>query len=215
MRRMSHVEMRVTGVGVLDKAVALLDAAEQQPQTAAELARLFDMSVSTTHRLAAALEAHGLLVRDEEGRFRLGARFATSALSEVGTPYLTELRDATGESAQLWVRRGESRLCLASVDSPHELRMTVPAGGTIPLPLGSAGQVLAHPADEPRPDWCESVGIRTPGAASVSAPVLLRGRPAAAVCLSGPIQRIGDRPGERYGSLVADIARRIAAALTA
>lgn len=209
------MEIKATGVGVLDKAVALLDAVEQRPRGASELARLFGMSVSTTHRLATAMETHGLLVRGEDGLFSPGPRFATAALAEIGTPYLSELRDTTGESAQLWVRRSGGRLCIASVDSPHELRMTMPTGSVLPLLPGSAGQVLAHANDTASPSWCESVGIRTPGAASVSAPVVLGDRPVAAVCLAGPIQRIGEKPGERYGVLVAEVASRVARALGA
>ncbi|MCU1498241.1 MAG: transcriptional regulator, IclR family, partial [Acidimicrobiales bacterium] len=66
----------VSGVGVLDKSVAVLDAVAQR-SGAATLAELVDatgISRATTHRLAVALEAHGLLRRDDAGRFALGLR---------------------------------------------------------------------------------------------------------------------------------------------
>ena len=51
-----------------------------------------------------------------------------------------------GPSEMTWVRRGEHRLCLASVDSPAELRASVPVGTLLPLTAGgSAARVLTEP----------------------------------------------------------------------
>ena len=64
----------VSGVGVLDKAVAVLTAVEGGARTLSGLVEATHLSRATTHRLAVALEAHGLLRRDDEGRFSLGLR---------------------------------------------------------------------------------------------------------------------------------------------
>jgi DNA-binding IclR family transcriptional regulator len=61
-------------VGVLDKAVRVLEALERGPAALAELVAATDLSRATAHRLATALEAHGLVRRDEQGRFALGLR---------------------------------------------------------------------------------------------------------------------------------------------
>ncbi|WP_279580258.1 helix-turn-helix domain-containing protein [Fodinicola feengrottensis] len=76
----------VTGVGVLDKGVAILDVVERRPVGASELARAIGLSVSTAHRLANAMVTHGLLTRDESGVYRMGSRFVTSALVELSRP---------------------------------------------------------------------------------------------------------------------------------
>jgi DNA-binding IclR family transcriptional regulator len=62
--------------------------------------------------------------------------------------------------------------------------------------------------------WAESVAERESGVASVSAPVfgpdgVLR----AAVCASGPVSRLGERPGERLAGHVLAAAGEIGAAL--
>src|SRR5690606_22822708 len=110
-------------------------------------------------RLAAALEAHRLVGRDDQGRFRLGLRLfelGSAALGEVGLvdaarPVLADLRDTTGESAQLYVRDGDHRVCLLSVEPRSGLRDTVPVGAPLPLDAGSGGRVLlAHAADAGR-----------------------------------------------------------------
>lgn len=70
-----------------------------------------------------------------------------SAVENAGMPVLRDLRDRTGETAQLWVRRGDERVCLLSADSQHELRAILPPGSRLPLPQGSSGRVLAGDED--------------------------------------------------------------------
>jgi DNA-binding IclR family transcriptional regulator len=164
-----------------------------------------------------ALKAHGLLRRDDEGRFDLGPELAALGriaderfpLVELARDALTRLRDQTGESVQLFVREGQQRRCVVSLPSPHALRWIVPDGARLPLELGSAGRVLSG---ETGPSgWVASVEEREPGVASVSAPVRgLDGDVIAAVSISGPIERLTRRPGERFGMQVVEAAARIA-----
>jgi DNA-binding IclR family transcriptional regulator len=205
-------------VGVLDKAVVLLDVLEEQPRSLAELVEATGLSRATAHRLAVALEDHGLVRRDPEGRFTLGARLvalgraASAGLSlvEVAGPALADLRDATGESVQLYVREGDDRVCVAALESPHGLRTIVPVGARLPLAVGSAGRVLAPGATIGRSGWVDSVGERESGVASVSAPVLDgQGAVVAAISVSGPIGRTTRTPGRRYGADVVAAARKL------
>lgn len=215
------MEHTITGIGVLDKAMALLVHVEDRPRSLAELVERTGMSRSTTHRLATALEVHGLVGRDPDGRYHLGARLvglgraaaAALPLAELAEPVLAGLRDASGESAQLYVRRGAQRVCVAALDSPHELRTIVEPGATLPLGVGSGGRLLA--GEEPGADgWTESVEDRAPGVASVSAPVRDRsGEVVAAISVSGPIDRIGRGPGRRHGAEVVAAARALEALL--
>ena len=212
----------VSGVGVVDKAVGVLAAVAEAPASLVELVDRTGLSRATAHRLAVALEAHGLLRRDEDGRFCLGLRLiglghaAAEALPAwaAARPALAWLHEATGESVQLFVRDGDARVCVDAIESARELRTIVPVGARLPLSAGSAGKVLRGDAGS-RP-WVQSVGEREEGVASVSAPVRDgHGRTVAAVSVSGPIQRLSRRPGERYGPQVADAARRVEAAIGA
>ena len=211
------MDARVSDVGVLDKAVAVLAALEQGPLALGELVAVTGLPRATAHRLAVALEAHGLVRRDAEGRFGLGLRLAALGRAAVGPlgdlarPALEQLRDTTGESVQLYVLDGDGRRCVASLDSPNELRTIVPVGAVLPLDRGSAGRVLAG---DRRP-WVESVGEREAGVASVSAPVVDgSGEIVAAVSVSGPIERTTRQPGRRYASAVVAAAAAIADALS-
>lgn len=207
----------VSGVGVLDKAMAVLGAVEAEPRSLAELVRATGLSRPTAHRLAVALEAHGLVRRDDDGRFCLGLRLiglghaAAEAvpLWAAARPALAWLHEQTGESVQLFVRDGDGRVCVESIESLRELRTIVPVGARLPLDVGSAGRVLTGASGE----WVQSVGEREEGVASVSAPVRDRARAiVAAVSVSGPIQRLTRKPGQRFGALVAEAARRVAEA---
>lgn len=210
----------LSGIGVLDKVVSILRVAGEGPVTFRELCERTGISRATAHRLAQGMEVVGLLRRGDDGAFTPGlaliglGRAALEAfpLTTVAAPALRRLRDETGESAQLFVVEEGERLCVAAVDSGHELRTIVPVGARLPMDVGSAGRVLR--GDVEPGGWAESVGERAPGVASVSAPVCDGdGRMLAAVSVSGPIERVSRAPGARLGDVVVGAAREVEAAL--
>ncbi|MDQ3793631.1 MAG: helix-turn-helix domain-containing protein, partial [Actinomycetota bacterium] len=146
----------VSGVGVLDKAVVILSfIAEGGPATLAEVVGGTGVSRPTTHRLLSALEAHRLVGRNG-GRYSLGVRLlawgsgaAGSSLVEAARTALVALRDETGESTQLYVREGDRRVCVASVErAGGGLKDIVPVGAVLPLNRGSGGKVLVAWAED-------------------------------------------------------------------
>jgi DNA-binding IclR family transcriptional regulator len=216
------MEPTVGGIGVLDKAIVVLDAVEDRPANLAELVAATGLPRATTHRLATALERHGLLRRTDDGRFHLGGRLIALgrnaegdySVTAIATPILGALRDATSESVQLYVPDGTMRLCLIALDSPYELRTIVAEGARLPLHLGSAGRVLTAAGTSEQP-WVATVEEREVGVASVSAPVTdSHGAVIAAVSISGPVERLGKSPGKRFGATVAAAAQRLGEALS-
>jgi DNA-binding IclR family transcriptional regulator len=226
-----------SGVGVLDKAVVILTfLSEGGPATLAEVVEATGLPRPTVYRLLSALEAHHLVGRVGR-RYALGTRLlgwgnraAGGDLIEVARPVLAALADETGESTQLYVREADRRVCVASVErAGGGLRDTVPVGAVLPLDLGSGGKVLLAWAENGErfsrveaaelekvrgQRWAESVAEREAGVASVSAPVFGPGSELrAAVCASGPISRLGERPGERLAGPVVAAAREIEASL--
>ncbi|RVU22977.1 MarR family transcriptional regulator [Streptomyces antnestii] len=204
--------------------MAILDAVERKPMGASELARHLGLSVPTAHRLVGAMVQHGLLRRDSEGRHRPGTRFDTSALTGAARPVLEQLCRETSETAQLWMRRGDDRICLLTVDSQEELRATVPVWTRLPLARGGsaalalqAGETVDAGGQPWMPGrWYESLAHRIPGLGSVSAPVFHHGALVAAVCLAAPLARVGDDgPGAIYGDKVVEAATRIERVLDA
>jgi DNA-binding IclR family transcriptional regulator len=217
------LDSRISDVGVLDKAVSVLRAvAGARTASLPDVVAATGLPRATAHRLLLALEAHDLVRRYDDGRFVLGfalIALGTAAadavpLAAAARPALAALRDDTDESVQLYVRQGDRRICVASLDAPHELRTIVPVGAALPLDRGSAGKVLRDdPVITPH-GWAESVAEREVGVASVSAPVRDgTGAVVAAVSVSGPIERITRQPGRRYGKAVAAAAARIESAI--
>ena len=246
-----------SGVGVLDKLMEILDAVESGAGTPSELVRATGMKRPTLVRMTKALEQHGLLGRADGRRWRLGPRLVSlgtaavsggsyvEAIREAARPALTRLSESTGESAQLYIRMGDRRVCVASSQSESRLRTIVDVGADLPLTAGSAGKVFLGYGSEAemrrllkeakplpratridrerferqvfyarRRGWAQSVGEREEGVASVSAPVVESfGVLTAVVSVSGPIQRLGRRPGQHYGSVVMHAAREIERAL--
>ncbi|GAA2021863.1 IclR family transcriptional regulator [Pseudokineococcus marinus] len=230
-----------SGVGVLDKAAAVLAALEAGPASLAQLVAATGLARPTAHRLAVALEHHRLVGRDMQGRFVLGPRLPELAsaagedrLIAAAGPALTALRDHTGESASLFRRQGDARVCVAAAELPMGLRDSVPVGATLSMLAGSAAQVLLA-WEEPdrlhrglqgarftatvlsgvrRRGWAQSIGEREAGVASVSAPVRgPAGRVVAAVSISGPLQRLTRQPGRLHAAAVVTTAQRLSEAL--
>ena len=251
---------RVTGVGVLDRCVTLLDLLSGGPRSLRWLADASKLPRPTAHRLLVALEAHRLVARDpaagaNAAAFRLGPRLTELAavagpeldLASLAGPVLDGLHSATGESVQLYVRSGDHRLCIAARDAGTGLRDSVPVGALLPLGAGSGGKVLlawasgmaagagaargaegaegasssgraaalqAELAAVRSRGWAASVAEREPGVASVSAPVLRDGVLLAALCVSGPISRLGQAPGRKLSTPVVEAAAELSRQLT-
>ena len=219
-----------SGVGVLDKTVKILDALESGPATLAQLVSATGLARPTAHRLAIALERHRFVLRDQHGRFTLGSRFAELAaaagedrLLTAAGPMLQTLLDRTGESAQIYRRQGDQRVCIAAVERASGLRDSIPVGAMLSMEAGSAAQILLAWEDSERlhqglrhakftaaklaavrkRGWAESINERDEGVGPASAPIPNPpGQGPAPTPISGPNSRMGAAPGRRYAPLV-------------
>lgn len=230
-----------SGVGVLDKTVKILDALESGPATLGQLVAATHLARPTAHRLAIALERHRFVVRDQHGRFVLGSRFAELAaaagedrLLAAAGPILQTLLDRTGESAQIYRRQGEQRVCIAAVERASGLRDSIPVGAMLSMEAGSAAQILLAWEDTERlhqglrhakfsaaklatvrkRGWAESINERDEGVCSISAPIRnASGQVIAAISISGPSGRMGSNPGHRFAPLVMGAGKYLSDAL--
>ncbi|CCG04668.1 putative transcriptional regulator, IclR family [Blastococcus saxobsidens DD2] len=222
----------------MDKAVSILHAVAHEPATLAELVARTGLPRATAHRLAVALEGHRLVRRTDGGSWAPGPALAelgrgTADIGEMAGRHLVTLRDATGESAQFYVRDGATRVCVAAAERTSGLRDTVPVGARLPMTAGSAAHALLAfmPVDEVnrllpnasftartlldvrRRGWAHSVAEREPGVASLSAPVRdATGAVLGAVSISGPVERLGRRPGAEVIGAVLDASAAISRA---
>lgn len=230
MSRSPHDSEIHSGVGVLDKTVKILDTLESGPMTLGQLVNATGLARPTAHRLAIALERHRFVLRDSHGRFVLGSRFAELAaaagedrLLTAAGPILRTLLERSGESAQIFRRQGDMRVCIAAVERSSGLRDSIPVGALLSMEAGSAAQILLAWEDPERlhqglrhakfnaaklaavrkRGWAESINEREEGVCSISAPIRNgSGQVMAAISISGPINRMSTTPGRHYAPLV-------------
>ncbi|MDK8451418.1 IclR family transcriptional regulator [Corynebacterium mastitidis] len=235
---MGHYD--ASGIKVLDRAVSIMMTVAHQPRSLTELSEATELPRATAHRLATALEAHGILARTADGKWAIGPTLTSigarskNQLIDAATPTMSALMEQTGESVQLYQLTGTSRTCIAALEPSSGLQNTVPIGSRMPLTAGSAAKIfLAYGSPElraailpeaafdavaldeaARRGWADSVGEREVGLSSLSAPVHnSAGEFLAVLSLSGVSERLRPSPGELWGEEILRCARGLAQAL--
>ncbi|WKD59404.1 IclR family transcriptional regulator [Corynebacterium caspium] len=217
----------VSGIKVLDRAVSIITSVAEHPRSLSELSKETGLPRASAHRIATALEVHGLLTRGTDGRFELGRCLHSSQLlTEAALPIMERLIQETGESSQLYELRGLNRLCVASVAPDAGLQNIVPTGTQLPLNAGSAAKIFIAFGAAPMPadaafstteladirnrGWADSVSEREVGLASVSAPIYGRnGKLLAVLSLSGLADRLKPSPGVKWGETIKKAAAKL------
>ncbi|MEW5771499.1 MAG: IclR family transcriptional regulator [Pseudomonadota bacterium] len=141
-----------SGIQVIDRAVALLDALARH-EGGASLKMLgleTALSPSTAFRILAALGEHGLVARDGAGHYLLGARLTQWAarvrvardVREVARPVMERLRDALGETVNLTVRQGDEVVYVERATSSRMMRVEQVIGSRAPLHVTAVGKLM-------------------------------------------------------------------------
>ncbi len=184
----------------------LLDAlsGDEGTMSLADLSRKTGFYKSTILRLSGSLERFGYLTRQADGRFRLGPALWRMGslygrdfdLGEHVRPMLRRLRDTVGETASFYIRDGDVRVCLYSLNSKRAIRHHLEEGMLMPLERGAAGRLLLAYSDDDSADsrkiraagYAISLGERDPDIAAVAVPVRrANGQIQGALSLSGLI----------------------------
>lgn len=231
MTRKEKSRPSVSGVAAVDRAFAVLAAFRRGDRSLelTELAARTGLVKSTIMRLAVSLEKLGLLARQPDGSYRLGAETlrlgsvyqSSLDLEHHVIPVLEKLVEATGESASLYVRRGNQRLCLFRVDSPHRLRLVVLAGEMRPMDQSAIAQVLRgygsvadlNGSGQPALPLYTS-GATDPHTAAVAMPVFgADDRQVGALALSAPVARLTSERFADIGPILAEMAAELSRSL--
>lgn len=116
----------------------------------AEISRDLGLSMSTTHRLLACLQAGGIVERDAGNHYRLGPsvfKWARSpsyqgTVAALALPFLYELRDLTRETTSFHLLVSRHVVCVEKVDSHNPHRVMPRIGETLPLGIGAVSKVV-------------------------------------------------------------------------
>jgi DNA-binding IclR family transcriptional regulator len=141
-----------SGIQVIDRAVALLDAlALHEAGTNLKVLGLdTELSPSTAFRILAALQAHGLVIRDDAGHYLLGPRLTRWAarvklggdIREIARPVMERLRDALKETVNLTVRQGDEVVYVERATSSRMMRVEQVIGSRAPLHVTAVGKLM-------------------------------------------------------------------------
>ncbi len=144
----------------LDRAlVTLRKLAEMEAASLSALAEALGQSPATVYRILTTLEAHEMVESDPAaqtwhigpGAFLVGSVFLRRTnLVERSRPIMRRLMEATGETANLGVARGDHVLFIGQVETHDNLRAFFPPGSMSPLHASGVGKALMAEQDEDR-----------------------------------------------------------------
>ncbi|MFG3437018.1 IclR family transcriptional regulator [Nonomuraea sp. NPDC047897] len=136
----------------VDNALRLLQLLRDQDSLrVSEAAEELGVARSTAHRLLAMLVYRGFAIRDESRGYLPGPALSASRipaapplrqLRRALLPHMDALCDRVGETVNFVVRVGTQTRFLATVESPHVLRVGDRQGTILPARLSSGGQAL-------------------------------------------------------------------------
>ncbi len=207
----------------VQRALRLLGAVTENGGTLSDLARMVELSPSTTSRLLSTLTISEFVRRDELGRYRPGPRLRRLAaaalredpLFELAGPHLEELAEETGETANLAVSVEAGRaVYLRQASSPRLVRTAGWTGRAIPTRGTAIGAALR--GDLGAGGYAMRSGAVEPDVTSIAAPVHgPDGAIVAALSVLAPSYRTSQRRVRSIGDAVAGHAGALSQSLGA
>jgi DNA-binding IclR family transcriptional regulator len=162
---------RLNPVQILAKAAAALDClASARELTAAQLAAQLGEPRSSVYRLLASLSDVGLVeAGSARGTYRLGLKLFQLGSRvaqrfderQLALPTMERLHEITEQTVFLCVRRDDQAVCIERLNGMHVQTLELLLGGTLPLHVGAAPQVLlAFETDEFRESYLRRGSFR-------------------------------------------------------
>jgi IclR family transcriptional regulator, acetate operon repressor len=142
----------------VERAFDLLEvlAAAGGELSLSEIAATTELPLPTIHRLLRTLVGRGHVRQLPSRRYALGPRLihlgtsASAMLSDWAQPYLSELVDGLGETANLSMLDGDRATYVAQVPSRHTMRMFTEVGRRVHLHSTGVGKALLAQLDDER-----------------------------------------------------------------
>jgi DNA-binding IclR family transcriptional regulator len=220
------------GVAAVNRALTILQAFEKSidGMTLTELMNATGLYHSTILRLCESLENFGYVKRLADGRYMLGPTpfflgmlyQESFRLQDYVIPVLRELVRQTEETAALYVREGNERVCLHRLHHVRSVRMNLREGERVPLDKGAAGKVLLAFLGEPgvafdkirAAGYAVSLGERDFETGAIACPVFsVKQQLVGAVSLGIPLFRFNKKAFEAYLPFLMQAGRTLTADL--
>ncbi len=153
----------------VEKAIYILNCfCNSKPELSVkEISIRTGIEKSIISKMLSTLEKHGCVEKTgHHGNYRIGYRVhfwntyykMQKNLLTIAMPIMEKLGNQCGEEVSLYVLEGYKRVCIARVDSTHEIAKVAPVGRYYPLYAGASGKVLlAFLSDEKQKDILENL----------------------------------------------------------
>lgn len=160
-----------SSIQVVDRAMALVGilARAPGPVSLSRLATEAGLHTASAHRILGSLIAHGLVEKTGAGEYDLGVRWlevgnrlrARLNIRQVAMPFMQRLAEATGETVNLIVRRGDEAVYVERVSGGQTLIQVVQVvGAHAPLHVTAVGKIfLAEDSASGLMGYAERTGL--------------------------------------------------------
>lgn len=142
----------------VDRALSILPLLAEGPADLGQVADRLGVHKSTALRLLRTLHEHGLVYRQSDQRYRLGARLFALAqqavenldIREIAHPHLVRLNEQCGHTVHLAVHEENEVLYIDKVESRYPVRMYSRIGKPVAITVAAVAKLLL--ADLPEPE---------------------------------------------------------------
>ncbi|MFD8864909.1 MULTISPECIES: IclR family transcriptional regulator [unclassified Streptomyces] len=134
----------------VDRALSILPLLAEGPANLEQVATRLGVHKTTALRLLRTLHEHGMVYRQEDQRYRLGARLFALAqqaaenldVREIAHPYLVELNERCGHTVHLAVYEDNEVLYIDKVESRYPVRMYSRIGKPVAITVAAVAKLL-------------------------------------------------------------------------
>lgn len=134
----------------VDRALSILPLLAEGPADLGQVADRLDVHKSTALRLLRTLHEHGLVFRQSDQRYRLGARLFALAqqavesldVREIAHPHLLALNEKCGHTVHLAVYEEGEVLYIDKVESRYPVRMYSRIGKPVAITVAAVAKLL-------------------------------------------------------------------------
>lgn len=206
----------------VDRALNLLAiVTEHPPLSLADAARETGLATSTALRLLRSLETAGLVVRDDDGRFRPGSRllqlgaraFSREPLTALAQVPMEQVVERTGESVYLSMPGpAETAVYVKIVEGTHSVRHTNWVGRSVPWEGTAVGQVLR--GELAAGEYAQIQDTVEQDVTALSAPVTVHGTVLGALSTLVPTYRCTEELAGRCGQALLEATQSLARSLS-
>lgn len=165
------MKSNASSIQVVDRAMALVGilARAPGPVSLSRLATEAGLHTASAHRILGSLAAHGLVEKTGAGEYDLGVRWlevgnrlrARLNIRQLAMPIMQRLAEATGETVNLIVRRGDEAVYVERVTGGQTLIQVVQVvGAHAPLHVTAVGKIfLAEDSASGLMGYAERTGL--------------------------------------------------------